>query len=163
MNPENPAFKNFAEQQKIRILKNFFQEFKTLTTERRDDKKRHESIINHIQQSQRKRLMKEYFTVLNTHYQEEKNKANRSKLHSIFYSWKLFAKERSLLKKYLKESNIDEEYAYTPHANRKRNDEDLRMTVSSMHFSGLSSAMSNYQHENFFTSPVNFDSKDFKF
>jgi len=164
MNLENPVFKNFVEQQKIRTLKNFFLEFKSITIERRDDRKRHESIINHIQQSQQNRLLKEYFTELNAHYKEEKNKATRSKLHSIFYSWKLFAKERSLLKKYLKESNINEEYAYTPHANRKRNDEDLRMTVSSMNFSGLSSAMSNYQHENnFFTSPVNFDSKDFKF
>jgi len=34
MNPENPAFKNFIEKQKIRTLQNFFEEFKSTTIQR---------------------------------------------------------------------------------------------------------------------------------
>jgi len=39
---------------------------------------------------------------------------NKSLLHSVFLSWHIYTKEKSLLKKYLKEVEKDENLAYTP-------------------------------------------------
>jgi hypothetical protein len=38
--------------------------------------------------------------------QQNRKRHNRSKLYAIFSAWKFYIKERSLLKKYLRESNI---------------------------------------------------------
>ena len=42
------------------------------------------------------------------------NRLNRAKLHSIFTGWKFVTREKKMLKKYLKESKLDEEYSITP-------------------------------------------------
>jgi len=107
-----------------------------------------------------KSLLLAHFKEWKDVYVEEKSKAMRSKLYSVFSSWKLYAKEKVLLKKYLKESNVDEEYAYTPSTNRQRDNENLRMTVSSMNYtnySGLTSRISHPVNENMFNSPDHFD------
>ena len=113
-----------------------------------------------------KTLLAAHFNEWKDVYIEEKANATRSKLYSIFSSWKLYAKEKVLLKKYLKESNIDEEYAYTPSANRQRDNDNLRMTISSMNYTnysgGLSSRISHPLNDNVFNSPDHFD-KDFQY
>jgi hypothetical protein len=55
-----------------------------------------------------------YFRVLKSHYYQEKTSTLRYQLYAIFSAWKMHAREKSLLKKYLKESNMPEMLAYTP-------------------------------------------------
>ncbi len=106
-----------------------------------------------------KNLLASYFKSMKSFYKEQKNKAERSKLYSIFSSWKFYSKEKVLLKKYLRESNVNEEYAYTPSTNRQRNGDNMRMTLSSMNmtnYSGLSGVNPSVQ-ENLMSSPDYFD------
>lgn len=75
----------------------------------------------------------------------EKNKSARSKLYTIFSSWKLYAKEQALLNKYLKESgNEEEEFAYAPYSSRTGGDDKL--AVSSRNFSLLTGRSSETRH-----------------
>jgi len=41
-------------------------------------------------------------------------KLNREKLHEVFTAWKILTKGQVMLKKYIKQSNIDEKYTITP-------------------------------------------------
>lgn len=86
-----------------------------------------------------------YFRVLKNIYYENKTRSVRSKLYAVFTSWKMFAREKILLKKYLRESNLNEEFAYTPTATqRSRLRETIRAPLESISLSSqLSSSFSN--------------------
>lgn len=113
-----------------------------------------------------KNLLVAHFNEWKDVYIEEKSKAARSKLYSMFSSWKLYAKEKVLLKKYLKECNIDEEYAYTPSAHRQKEGDNLKMTVSSMNYStysGLSSRVSHPVNDNNMFNSPDYHERDFQY
>jgi hypothetical protein len=46
-------------------------------------------------------------------YRESLYRRTRSKAYEIFSSWKLYTRERSLLKRYLKESNLSDRYMHS--------------------------------------------------
>jgi hypothetical protein len=61
-----------------------------------------------------KRLSRKYYFRWKANIQDELIKRKRSRLFAIFSSWRMFAKQNALLKKYLREANVDEKLAYTP-------------------------------------------------
>ena len=61
----------------------------------------------------REELMKKTFYRWLEWYNEGIYRRARSKLYEIFSSWKLYTRERSLLKRYLKESNLSDRYLHS--------------------------------------------------
>lgn len=106
-------------------------------------------------------LKKICFKTLKSFYITEKAKSARSKLYSVFFSWKMYAREKILLKKYLKEGDFPEELAYSPNTTqRKRIFEITRPRdshFSASHLSGLSSEMNHTFNTGENSSPDRFD------
>ena len=60
------------------------------------------------------RILAITFHKLLSNTREANHRVKRSRLHQVFIAWKFLTREKKLLKKYLKESNIEEHYATTP-------------------------------------------------
>ena len=59
-------------------------------------------------------LISKTFTALKSVAVEGVRKMKRERLHNVFTAWKMKSKEKAMLKKYLKQCNLDEKYAMTP-------------------------------------------------
>lgn len=83
-----------------------------------------------------------YFKVLKSHYYQEKTSTLRYQLYAIFSAWKMHSREKSLLKKYLRESNMPEMLAYTPITDDRTSgntkSSNMKGGFSNTRFSGLS-------------------------
>jgi hypothetical protein len=79
----------------------------------------------------------------------------------MFSSWKIYVREKILLKKYLKESNMDEDLAYSPTTTqRRRLFESTRAKESvftNSNISGFSSELSKTFNTAGYSSPDLFD------
>ena len=103
-----------------------------------------DSPVQDIDQLHNKRLLRNCFNILKGIHYDEKNKSARSKLFTIFSSWKLYAKEQALLNKYLRESGNEEEFTYAPITSRIGGEDKL--AVSSRNYSLLTGRSSETRH-----------------
>ena len=99
-----------------------------------------------------------YFRLLKSNYYDGKTSALRYKLYAIFSAWKMYSREKVLLKKYLVESNMDERLAYTPltdeRGGRSQNASKTKAPhLMSSQMSGLSSEFSQTINTNLEVSP----------
>ena len=106
--------------------------------------------LQKYQKLKNKQLLRVSFGTCKYLWEESKTRASRSKLYAYFSSWKMYAREKALLKKYLRESKLDEQLAYTPTTTqRKRNKEPFKATPISMSISEFSkSDLSNTLNNN---------------
>lgn len=106
-----------------------------------------EQLVHKFHEIKNRKIYSFFFRILKGHYYEQKTSAIRSQMYAIFSAWKMHAREKVLLKKYLKESNMDEQLAYTPGASDKlKATNTLQYKSSHMSASHISGFSSEFGH-----------------
>jgi hypothetical protein len=103
-------------------------------------------MVDRFQEMQIFKTKSYYFKILKTNYYEERSSTLRYQLYAVFSAWKMHAREKALLKKYLRESNMPENLAYTPITEEKPKSSGRgppssignRSSLSNTQYSGMS-------------------------